>query len=79
MMSSAARTPLLEHFNRELFDHTPYSPDLAPIDYRLFTYLKNWLGSQHLSNNEMVEGVKTWLSSQAAVFFDTGIQKRIPR
>jgi hypothetical protein len=26
-----------------------------------------------------MEGVETWLSSQAADFFDTGIQKRIPR
>jgi hypothetical protein len=32
---------LLEHFNWELFDHSPYSPDLAPSDYHLFTYLKN--------------------------------------
>jgi hypothetical protein len=30
--STAARTgALLEHFNWELFDHTPYSPDLAPV------------------------------------------------
>jgi histone-lysine N-methyltransferase SETMAR len=44
---TAARTQtLLEHFNWELFDHPPYSPDLAPSDYNLFTYLKNWLGSQ---------------------------------
>jgi hypothetical protein len=26
-----------------------------------------------------MEGVKTWLSSMAADFFDTGIQKLIPR
>jgi hypothetical protein len=26
-----------------------------------------------------MEDVKTWLSSQAADFFDTGIQKLIPR
>jgi hypothetical protein len=26
-----------------------------------------------------MEGLKTWLSSQAADFFDTGIQKLIPR
>jgi hypothetical protein len=26
-----------------------------------------------------MEGVKTWLSSQAVDFFDTGIQKLIPR
>jgi transposase len=52
---TAARTrALLEHFNWELFDHPPYSPDLAPSDYHLFTrtYLKNWLGSQRFSNNE---------------------------
>jgi transposase len=40
----AARTrALLEHFNWELFVHPPYSPDLAPSDYHLFTYPKNWL------------------------------------
>jgi hypothetical protein len=33
---TAARTPaLLEHFNWELFDHPPHSPDLAPSDYHL--------------------------------------------
>jgi histone-lysine N-methyltransferase SETMAR len=39
---TAARTrALLEHFNWELFDHAPYSPDLAPSDYQLRTYVKN--------------------------------------
>jgi hypothetical protein len=28
---------------------------------------------------ELMQGAKTWLSSQAADFFDTGIQKLIPR
>jgi hypothetical protein len=60
------------------FDHPPYSPDLAPSDYHLFTYL-NWLGSQRFNSNELMEGVKTWLSSQAADFFDAGIQKLLPR
>jgi hypothetical protein len=63
-----------------LFDRPPYSSDLAPSNYHLFTYLKNWLGSQCFNNNkEQMEGVKTWLSSQAADFFDTGIQKLIPQ
>jgi hypothetical protein len=45
---TAARTgTLLEHSNWELFDHPPYSPDL-------FTYLKNWLGSQDFNNNEEI-------------------------
>jgi transposase len=75
--NTAAHTrALLEHFNWELFGHPPYSPDLAPSDYHLFTYLKNWLGLQRFNNNEvLMEGIKTWLSSQAADFFDTGIQK----
>jgi hypothetical protein len=43
---------------------SPYSPDLAPNDYHLFIYLKNWLRSQNFNNNEeLMEGVKTWLSS----------------
>jgi histone-lysine N-methyltransferase SETMAR len=76
---TAARTRALpEHVNWELFDHPPYSPDLAPNDYRLFTYLKNLLGSQRFNNNvELMEGVRTWLSSQTADFFETGIQELI--
>jgi hypothetical protein len=59
-----------------LFDHPPDSPDLAPSDFHVFTYLKKWLSSQRFSDNEeLMEGVKTWLSSQAADFFDTGITK----
>jgi histone-lysine N-methyltransferase SETMAR len=69
---------LLEHFNWELFDHPPYSLDLAPSDYHLFTYLKNWFRSQRFKNEELTEVVKTWLSSQVADFLDTSIQKLIP-
>jgi hypothetical protein len=67
---------LLEHFNWELFDHPPYSLSVSSKDYHLFTYLKNWLRSQRFKNNEeLMEGVKTLLSSQAANFSDTGIEK----
>jgi 16S rRNA G966 N2-methylase RsmD len=61
---TAARThTLLENFSWVFFDH-PYSPALAPSDYRLFTHLKNWLRSQRFNNNEeLMEGVKTWLRS----------------
>jgi hypothetical protein len=72
---TAARTrALLEHFNLELFDHPPYRPDLAPSDYHLFACLKNCLGTQLFNNNEFMQCVKTWLSSQMADFFDTGMQ-----
>jgi hypothetical protein len=77
---TATRTrALFAHSNWELFDHLPYSPDLAPSDNHLFTYVKKWLESQRFNNNEeLMEGVKTWLSSQATDFFDKGIQKLIP-
>jgi hypothetical protein len=78
---TAARTRApLEHFNWELFDHLPYSPNLALSDYHLFTYLKRSFGSQGFNNNEeLMQGVKTWLISLAAGFFNIGIQKLIPR
>jgi histone-lysine N-methyltransferase SETMAR len=39
---AAARTrALLDDFNRVLFDHPPYSPDLALSEYHPVTYLKN--------------------------------------
>jgi hypothetical protein len=70
-MAMRARA-LLEHFNWELFDRPPYSPDLALIDYHLFTYR-----SQRFNNDEeLMDGVKSWLS-QAADFIDTGIRKLI--
>jgi hypothetical protein len=73
----------LEHcwsISTEICLTTLYSPDFDPSDYHLFTYLKNWFGSQRFnSNEELIESVKTWQSSQAADFFDRGIQQLIPR
>jgi hypothetical protein len=58
-----------------LFDNPPYNPDLAPSDYHLFTYLKNRLESERFKDNELMEDAKMCLRSQAADFFDTGMQK----
>jgi histone-lysine N-methyltransferase SETMAR len=48
--TATCTSALLKHFNWELFDRPPYSPDLAESDYHLYTYLINWLGSQHINN-----------------------------
>jgi histone-lysine N-methyltransferase SETMAR len=73
--TAACTRVLLDHFNWELFDHYPFSPDLVPNDYHLYTYLKNWVGSQRISSDEeFMEGIKTLLSSQAAFVFDTDIR-----
>jgi histone-lysine N-methyltransferase SETMAR len=69
--TAACTHTLLDHFNYELFDDPSCSPDLAPSDSHLFTYLKNWLGLQCFSNTEeLMKEVKTWMSSQAAYFLD---------
>jgi hypothetical protein len=76
--TAAETREVVERFNREQSDYSPYSPALAPSDYHLITYMKNWLGSQHFnSNEELMEGVRTWLSSHAGGFFDTCIHKLI--
>jgi histone-lysine N-methyltransferase SETMAR len=78
--ATARNRALLQHFNWELFDHPPYSPDLAPSAYDLLTNLKNWLRSESFNNNEeLMQSVKTRQSSQAADFSDTGIHKLISR
>jgi hypothetical protein len=77
--TAACNQALLEHFNLELLDHPTYSPGHAPSNYYLSAYPKNLLRSQRFNNNEFMEGVKMLLSSQAADFFDTGVQKLIPR
>jgi hypothetical protein len=68
-----------EAFQLGIVLHPPYNPDLASSDYYMFTYLKKGLESQCFNNNQLMEGVKTWLISHAAGFFDTSIQILIPR
>jgi histone-lysine N-methyltransferase SETMAR len=58
----------------------PYSPDLAPSDFNLFLHLKKFLAGQRFNNDEDVKRtVQKWLSSQAATFYDEGIQKLVSR
>ena len=71
---------MLQQFRWEVFDHPPYSPDLAPSDYHLFMHLKKWLASQSFEDDDrMKTDVTTWFKSLAADFFDTGIRKLVPR
>lgn len=71
---------LIEKFGWDVFDHPPYSPDLAPSDYHLFLLLKQWLQSQRFENDdELMTGVTNWLKSLAADFFDAGLKKLVQR
>lgn len=58
-----------------LLDHPPYSPDLAPSDYRLFPKLKEYLrGKKFSSDNEVEEAVNTWFATIGESFFLEAIQ-----
>jgi hypothetical protein len=47
---------------------------LEHFNWELFTYMKNCFEITALnSNEELMEGVKAWLSAQVAHFFDTGM------
>jgi hypothetical protein len=52
----AARTnALIKLFNWEIFDHPPYSLDLTPSDYHLFTKMV-WLTIQRFHTNKEPPG-----------------------
>ncbi|GFV65531.1 histone-lysine N-methyltransferase SETMAR [Trichonephila clavipes] len=43
---------LLRGFDWDVFDHPPYSPDLAPSDFHLFLHLKSFLAGKHFNNGK---------------------------
>ena len=78
--AAALTQNLLHEFGWEVLDHPPYSPDLAPSDYHLFTDLKKWLGGQRFdSNDELKSSVADWLTTQERTFYNMGIEKLVPR
>jgi hypothetical protein len=78
--ATACANALIKLFNSEIFDHTPYSPDLAPSDYHLFIKMKVWLATQRLhTNKKLMDAVNNWLHNLAAPFFDEGLQKLVSR
>ena len=67
---------LIKLFGWEIFDHPSYSPDLSPSDYHLFSKMKVWLATQRFdTNEELMDGVNTWLHNLVAPFSEEGLQK----
>ncbi|KAJ4433931.1 hypothetical protein ANN_16250 [Periplaneta americana] len=78
--TAASTRELLDQFDWEIFDHPPYSPDLAPSDFHLFTKLKDFLGGTRFgSDEELKKTVNTWLNELAAEEYHTGILKLVNR
>jgi histone-lysine N-methyltransferase SETMAR len=66
----------LAYLGFQCLHHTPYSPDLAPLDYHLFPGLKKQLkGSHFLSDAEVSAAMETWLHGQLSEFSLNGSPK----
>jgi len=50
---------LITTFGWEQFDHSPYSPDLAPSDFHLFLLLKLFLACQWFHDDSEVKEATT--------------------
>ena len=58
----------------ETLPHPPYSPDLAPSDYFLFSKLKKELrGQRYDDDNELMLAVEGYFRGQCSAFFSAGI------
>jgi hypothetical protein len=51
----------------------------VPSDFHVFLHLKTFLGGQWFHDDEVKEAVNMWFASQAASFYDAGIQELVPR
>jgi len=78
--STHVTTALLEKFKLDILDHLQYSLDFAPSDFHLFLRLKkHFAGKKFDDDEEVQEDVMTWFKGQAADFYDSAIQKLVPR
>lgn len=60
----------------ELLQHPPYSPDLAPSDFWLFSHLKKFMrGKRFSSNEEVIAAVEAYFDSLPDSHFRDGIHK----
>jgi len=77
--TAAATQNLITKFGWEQSNYPPSSPDLAPSDFHLFLHLKSFLAGRRFHDDEVKEAVTTCFASQAASFYDKGIQKLMQR
>jgi len=60
----------LAYLGLQCLDDSPYSPDLAPLDYHLLSGLKKQLKGRHISSDaEVIAAAETWLDGQRPEFF----------
>lgn len=54
--------------------HPPYSPDLAPTDYKVFRSLQNFLnGKEFRTEDELKSAIQQWIDGKPSGFWVKGI------
>lgn len=67
---SIATMAKLSELRFELLPHPPYSPDLAPSDYFLFSNLKKHLqGKSYGSNDKVIEATNDYFAASMAEMY----------
>lgn len=66
----------LNELGFELLPHPPYSPDLAPSDFFLFSDLKRMLaGKKFKSNDEVIAETEAYFDEKEKSYYKSGIEK----
>jgi len=57
----------------KILPHQPYSPDLPPLDFHIFSEMTEHLRGQWFHPSEDINEVKMWLCGQGPLFFYEGL------
>ena len=67
-------------FGWTVLPHLPYSPDLAPSDFRFFGPLKNALcGTGFEDDESLIRAMRTWLCEQETSWYRKGMHALVLR
>lgn len=70
----------LDSFGWDILNHPAYSPDLAPSDFHLFTFLKTYISGKKFQTDEKVkQEVLKWRKEMTVEFYEEGIKKLVPQ
>ena len=70
----------LQELGFELLPHPPYSPDLAPSDFFLFSDLKRMLaGKKFCADEEVIEEIEAYFEAKDKSYYKNGIEKLYDR
>ncbi|GFY27095.1 putative DD34D transposase [Trichonephila clavipes] len=66
----------LHELGFELLPHPPYTPDLPPCDFFLFSNLKRMLAGQKFrADEEVIAETKAYFEAKDKLYYKNGIEK----